>query len=226
MSPAAAMLATLDDALAAAASASGAPGGAAGSRRAAGMAAARGLNDLLIRHALVWDDVVAPGSRLAKLCGRLGSDYEAEREAAYDHALRLLLRRRATWSDLVRLPETLMREAAGRPSARLSPGRSLAREGAGVARRTPPGAAVRAAGASSRPAQRPAVASPPEEDWMATVRRLKVGATWRSDAEHALLATLERSLAEGHAISAEDARRLRDIWWRVELNEPAPKEAT
>ncbi len=240
----AAMLAALDAALDAAASA---PGRDKDARRAAGIAAATGLNDLLIRHELTWDDVVPPGSRLAKLCGRLGSEYPAEREAAYDHARRLLLGRRATWSDLVRLPaslacealtrEALTREGIGRfpaaapharppharpPHTRPSPARSPhARDGEGLARGVRPDA--------GGPASRPTVVSPPEEDWTATVQRLKAGAALRSDAESVLLAALERGLAEGHAISVEEARWLRDIWWRAELHDPfddpSPKEA-
>lgn len=80
-----------------------------------GLAAAVELNSLLLRHHLVWDDVAGSGSRLAKLCGRLGSDYQAERAAAYHHAVHLIRRRRTTWTALVLLPEALLTEA--RPTA-------------------------------------------------------------------------------------------------------------
>jgi hypothetical protein len=74
----------------------------------AGVAAAVSLNDLLVKHGRSWDDVIGElGSRLGKLCGRLGSTYEAERAAAYDHAVRLLRRRGVQWSSVVRLPQDL-----------------------------------------------------------------------------------------------------------------------
>lgn len=74
----------------------------------AGVEAAVTLNDLLVEHGRSWDDVIGePGTRLGKLCGRLGSSYEAERAAAYGHAVRLLCRRGARWSSLVRLPQDL-----------------------------------------------------------------------------------------------------------------------
>ena len=74
----------------------------------AGVAAAVSLNDLLVEHGRSWDDVIGePGTRLGKLCGRLGSTYEAERATAYDHAVRLLRRRGARWSSVVRLPQDL-----------------------------------------------------------------------------------------------------------------------
>ena len=57
------------------------------------------------------------------------------------------------------------------------------------------------------------------------MQRLRADAAWRSDSERALLAALEHGLAEGQAISVEEARWLRDIWWRAELN-LAHEEAT
>ena len=85
-----------------------APGSAEAQRHAAGLAAALGLNELLIAHGCIWDEVMdAPGTRLAKICGRLGSCHEAERKAAYDLSVRLLQRRNVRWSDLVRLPPAL-----------------------------------------------------------------------------------------------------------------------
>lgn len=90
------------------------PGDKAGpaANRGAGLAAAAGLHDLLARCRLGWDDLLPPDGRLAKLCGRFGSDYPAEREAAYDHAVRFIVRGGATWSALIRLPEALRRPAA------------------------------------------------------------------------------------------------------------------
>lgn len=166
--------------------------GAEAERRSAGLAAAAGLHDLLARHRLGWGDVLPPGSRLAKLCGRFGSDYPAEREAAYDHAVRLILRRRATWSALARLPEALQR---------------LAAEPAGP---NP--------GAASLPQAPP----PPEQNWLATVQRLKACATWWTAAESALLEALDRRLVGGRSIGAADAKWLRDLWWEVELNDSEP----
>ena len=107
MTTGAALLAALDAAL----PAGGAPAGpeaAEAQQHEAGVAAAVSLNDLLVEHDRSWDDVIGePGTRLGKLCGRLGSTYEAERAAAYDLAVRLLCRRGARWSDLVRLPQDL-----------------------------------------------------------------------------------------------------------------------
>lgn len=88
----------------------------AGGRRGAGLAAAGRLHDLLARHRFGWGDLLPDDSRLAKLCGRLGSDYPAEREAAYDHAVRLILRRRTSWSALARLPEPLRQPPVGPPA--------------------------------------------------------------------------------------------------------------
>ena len=158
-------------------------------RQTPGLAAAVGLNQLLVMHGIGWDAVVAPDSLLVKLCGRLGSAFEAEREAAYAHALRFILRHRTTWSDLVRLPNG-------------SPGR-------------PPPVKPVAAPNVSRPS-----VPPLEEDWNLTVERLEARCTWRSDAERALLETLEIELASGEALSLAAARWLRDIWWWADLNTP------
>lgn len=73
-----------------------------------GLAAATELNVLLVQHHFVWADVLGPTSRLAKLCGRLGSDYEAERASAYGHAVRLILRQETNWSKLILLPHALL----------------------------------------------------------------------------------------------------------------------
>ena len=107
MSTGAALLAALDVAIPAD-GARIAPGSADEQRHLAGFAAAIGLNELLIAHGCIWDEVMdAPDSRLAKICGRLGSRDEAERKTAYDHSVRLLQRQNMRWSDLVRLPPAL-----------------------------------------------------------------------------------------------------------------------
>ena len=107
MTTGAALLAALDAALPSV-GAPAEPGAAETHQRQAGVTAAVTLNALLVEHDRSWDDVIRePGTRLGKLCGRLGSTYEAERAAAYDHAVRLLCRRGARWSDLVRLPQAL-----------------------------------------------------------------------------------------------------------------------
>ena len=107
MSTGAALLAALDVA-SLAAEAPIAPGSAEEQRHAAGFAAALGLNELLIAHGCIWDEVMdAPDTRLAKFCGLLGSRNEAERKTAYDHSVRLLQRQNMRWSELVRLPPAL-----------------------------------------------------------------------------------------------------------------------
>jgi hypothetical protein len=86
-----------------------------------GLAAAVGLNALLIAHRLGWEDVIAPRSRLARMCGQLGSTFPAEREAAYHHAVRLLMERRSRWSDYVRLPNEVKRAVIAMPQAASAP---------------------------------------------------------------------------------------------------------
>jgi hypothetical protein len=193
------------------------PDGPQAERRRAGIAAATSLNDLLIRHRLGWDDVVVPGSRLAKLCGRLGSAYAAEQEAAYDHAVRLILQRRTTWSELVRLPDRLK----GLPSAL---DRAVARRGGAAGAQPRRDAPAPAARPDAPSASHSFATSPPEADWITTVQRLKEHAAWRSEAEYARLDTLECRLFAGHAMGAEDAIWLRDLWWYAELHSPVAAE--
>lgn len=189
-------------------------GGAGVDRRTAGIVAAAALNELLIQNRLGWNDAVAPGSRLAKLCGRLGSDYEAEREAAYDHAVRLILRRRATWSDLVRLPDALKRCPVET--------NRLARNGSREADAALETASPRFTEAAPPVPDCPANISPPEENWGTTIQRLYERVAWRSETEHARLDALQISLANGHALTKEDACWLREIWWYAELCDPGP----
>ena len=107
MTTGAALLAALDAALPTV-GAPAEPGAAETHQHQAGVAAAVTLNDLLVEHGRNWDYVIRePGTRFSKFCGKLGSTYEAERAAAYDLAVRLLCRRGARWSDLVRLPQDL-----------------------------------------------------------------------------------------------------------------------
>ena len=102
-----ALLAALNAALPAGGAPAG-PGAAETQQHQAGLAAAVSLNDLLANHGRSWDEVIRePGTRFGKLCSRLGSTYEAERAAAYGHAVRLLCQSGARWSSLVRLPRDL-----------------------------------------------------------------------------------------------------------------------
>jgi hypothetical protein len=82
-------------------------GSAEAQRQAAGLAAIS-PNEVLIAHGYSWNEVAsAPNTRLAKICGHLGSRYEAERKAAYNHSVHLLLHRNVCWSDLVWQPSGL-----------------------------------------------------------------------------------------------------------------------
>lgn len=155
------------------------------------------LDALLTRNRLGWADVLAPGHRLAKICGLLGSDFPAEHEAAYRHALRLILLARSTWSALVQLPPGL----DGAPRLARSEGPALLPDDDGP---TP---------------------SAPEVDWLTTIRRLKARTAWRSAEERLLLEALEGRLAAGETIAPGDARRFRDMWWCAELNDPAAEDA-
>lgn len=202
--PGAALLAVLDRALSADKALYRSVGGSQ-VRRPEGLAAAVALNKLLSRNRLGWSDVLAPGNRLAKICGLLGSDFPAEHEAAYTHALRIIAMGRSTWSALVSLPPGLDRlpdedAASSSPSADSNP--TLLAE---LTEPTP---------------------SAPEADWPTTVMRLKTRMAWRSDAERLLLDELDSRLANGEPIATPDARRLRDMWWFAELNDPVPEETT
>jgi hypothetical protein len=182
--------------------------------RAAGMAAAIALHRLLAAHRLVWDDVVTPASRLAKLCGCLGSDYAGEQSAAYDHAVRLLRRRRATWSSQVRLPVAPPRALPSAPRAAPA-----------VAPAPPPArAAPRRQWDEHATGPTGPIAAPPETDWITTVRQLQMRAGWPPDMDHHRMDSLARRLVEGEAIDARDARWLRDLWWWQELNDIAAAE--
>lgn len=114
------------------------PGSAEEQRHAAGFAAAVGLNELLIEQGCIWDEVMGvPDTQLAKICGRLGSRNEAERESAYNHSVRLLQRQNMRWSDLVRLPPMLAEAYApvALPASVLPPERDWATTIAGLLER-------------------------------------------------------------------------------------------
>ena len=153
------------------------------------------MDALLSRHRLTWDDVITPAGRLSKLCGRLGSSFDGERGAAYDHALRFILSGHATWSRYIHLPGPIA-------AAPADPAQDPPAE-------TPPAPVV----------------SAPDDDWLTTVQRLRQRKAWRSASEHALLNELEQELAAGQTLSATDARRVRDIWWYAELQTANPEEA-
>lgn len=130
---------------------------------------------------LSWQEVLPRLPTLAKMCGRLGSAYPAERAAAYGHALRELARHRHTWSSAVRLP--------GEP-------------------RGATGAVAPAA---------PRAPSPPDADWITTIRDLLRRAAWRGAAERDLLHELERQAMQGRDPARAHALLVRDIWWQAEL---------
>lgn len=178
----------------------------AATSRIAGLAAAISLNALFIRNGLGWNNVVVSSNRLAKLCGALGSDFEAERAAAYDHAVRLIMRSASTWSLLVQLPVSLQNisPSHNRPHPKIA-------------------APVWMPKPIPHPFQSPSL-SPPEQDCVTTVHCLQERRAWRSQEEHIFLADLEASLIEGHAPADEVARRIRNIWWWAELKEFASKD--
>ncbi len=194
MSTGAALLETLDAALLDEQASGG------GGRPALGLAAATRLDRLLRRYHLVWDDIVAPGSRLAKLCGRLGSEFEAERAAAYDHAVRLILSQRRTWSALAHLPEAVAAAAEIEADAMAAEPFLTGVPEVGLA------------------------IQPPDGDWMTSVQHLRQRAGWRSNAEYQWLLALEQRLASGAVIDPAEASQLREIWWYLELNTPGPEE--
>lgn len=200
-----------------------------------GLVAATELNRLLVAHRLTWDDVAGAGTRLAKLLGRLGSEYPAEQEAGYDHAVRVILGRHSRWSLLIRLPPWLPepRHAPTPPPPQSPP----------IFAAPPPEMAPRPAHTIDlpdlamadglvdelvtepplSPLAYPPVTSP-DGDWLTTIHRLRERGAWRSEREHALLDALELELAAGGTLSDAAARRLRDIWWDAEMNDPMPEE--
>jgi hypothetical protein len=82
----------------------------------AGLPAALRVTALLLHHGCGWADALIGEPALAKRCGRLGSEFHAERQAAYIHALRHLAQRRRSWSAVMRAPPELCRERAGAPA--------------------------------------------------------------------------------------------------------------
>lgn len=160
-------------------------------RRLTGLAAAVVLSDVLRHHRLGWLDVMRSELRLAKLCGRLGSDFPGEREAAYVHAVRFIVAHHTSWSATIRFPATLHSEPR-RPS-------TLAE--------------------SSLPRF-----SAPEGDWPTTVRTLRARSVWLSPGERQLLDAVESRFLTGGALNRGEAIRLRNMWWKTELNDPSDAE--
>ena len=70
----------------------------------AGLPLVRRLTALLLAQRCGWADIVTDDPVLAKICGRFGSAFPAEQEAAYIHALRHLRRRRSSWQSVLRVP--------------------------------------------------------------------------------------------------------------------------
>lgn len=165
-----------------------------------GIAAAVTLNVLLSRYRAGWDEVVVRPARLARFCGPLGSDFPAEREAAYDHCVRLLLRSGLTWSLALRLPASVATADAAQagwtedaPKSRPGPTADLPMS------HTPPA---------------------PDGDWPATLQKLIERRAWCSPEDRRFLGTLAASLARGHRIDLREARAVRKLWWAAEIDPP------
>lgn len=164
-----------------------------------GLAAALRVTAWLLRHRCGWADVLIEEPALAKLCGRLGSAFDAEQEAAYVHALRYLVRHRRSWSTLIRMPAAL----GGVPGQRLLQDVATPRGQPGAA----PWAEI--------PVQ--PCHPPPEGDWATTVAWLIEHRAWRVAGERTLLDGLAAQLAAGEEINDADAVWLRELWWQAEL---------
>lgn len=166
--------------------------------RSRGIAAAVTLNVLLSRYRAGWDEVVVRPARLARFCGPFGSDFPAEREAAYDHCVRLLLRSGLTWSSALRLPAAADAARSGRtanaPKSRPGPTTGL------PTLHVPPS---------------------PEGDWQATLQGLIERRAWRSPENRKFLETLAALLARGHQIDLREARAVRNLWWSAETGSPS-----
>jgi hypothetical protein len=168
----------------------------------AGLAAALRLTALLQRHGCGWADALAGEPSLAKRCGRLGSAFGAERQAAYVHALRYLARRRRVWSAVVQVPSALRREPGAAAVRPVPPTDARPRPGA-RADRTP---------------------APPEGDWASTIAWLAAQRVWLDASQCAAVEYLASRIAEGAAPDRAEAAWLREMWWRVELRAAQPTE--
>lgn len=160
-----------------------------------GISAAVTLNVPLSRYRAGWDEAVVRPAQLARFCGPLGSDFPAEREAAYDRCVCLLLRSGLTWSLSLRLPASMATADAAQ---------------VGWIKDAP----------KSRPgptADLPMSHAPPDGDQPATLQRLIERRAWRSPEDRRRLGTLAGSLARGHQIDFREARTVRNLWWSAEM---------
>ena len=162
-------------------------------RRLSGMSAALRLNALLRERGCGWGDVVGRDAVLAKLCGRLGSDFAGEQEAAYVLAMRRIDRLGLRWSEIATLPTALL---AARPVA------------AEAAEAPPPGD------------HHDYVHQPPDGDWPTTIAGLLLHVAWRDDDERLRLDALAAQVDAGGSVTDADAVWLRELWWQAELLVP------
>jgi len=201
LSDGSALLAVLDAAMPGAQPSASAPGA-----RARGLAAAAALGDLLAFHRSSWAEVAVGPPRLARFCGRFGSTFPAEREAAYDYSVRLLARAGLTWSSAFRLPPPMSASGASRPPQDAP------------ATAVPAFAAVR----GGRPGQSPVphVPSAPDGSWAATLQGLLDGRALQSAEDRSFLVALLVAVAAGHQVGLQEARTVRNIWWAAEIDPP------
>ena len=163
-----------------------------------GLPPARAIDALLRHNRLTWHDLLPHHPTLAKICGRLGSDYPGEREAAWRHAVRELHRRNESWPTAAVLPATLARPRPGDDDAPMPA--------------TPP------VFYEPRPRRE---APAPDGDWLTTIRGLLERGAWRTEAERDLLHDLECMALDDGQIAAAHRAVVRDIWWVAELADPA-----
>jgi len=164
-----------------------------------GLPPARAIDALLRHNRLTWHDLLPRHPTLAKICGRFGSDFPAEREAAWRHAVRELGRRQDSWPTAAVLPAML---APPRPDDDDTP---------------PPPVAPPVFYEPRTRREAPA----PDGDWLTTIRGLLQRAAWRTGGERDLLHDLERIALGGGPLAAAHRAIVRDIWWQAELADPA-----
>jgi hypothetical protein len=164
-----------------------------------GLPPARAIDALLRHNRLTWHDLLPHHPTLAKICGRFGSDYPGEWEAAWRHAVRELHRRHDSWPTAVVLPAML---APPRPGDDDAPPPAPA---------TPP--------VFYEPRKR-REAPAPDGDWLTTIRGLLQRAAWRTGGERDLLHDMERVALGGGDLAAAHRAVVRDIWWHAELADP------
>lgn len=168
-----------------------------------GLPYARAVGELLAHQNLAWSDLLHPHPALARICGLLASAHAGERAAAYRHALRWLLRAKATWLTASSVPAVLSRTAPiGPPSESSDP--------------FPP---WNPAEAESEPAELGWTA----REWSSTLRWLIEVAAWRDPYERNLLHELERVVGGGGRMPAGYAQRVRDILWFAETHGLRPQ---